>query len=155
LRLSVFVFPLRAMTPSRLKQGHSLIEESPILVPPAISPITEVRSLDYSGYMTDMHEKRLRLPVGSFVGSRFRFSRIDVVVISFILFLFVIQRVAFEILGTDPTGSLVLDAIKLLANSLAFGCCVAASFRGRGATRIFWLLFAAVSILELIGDAGK
>jgi diguanylate cyclase (GGDEF)-like protein len=104
--------------------------------------------------MADTHEKRWRLLIGSFAGSRFRLSRMDVVVISFILFLFIIQRVGFEILGTGPIGSLVLDAIKLLANSLAFGCCVAASSRGRGATRIFWLLFAAVSILELIGDVG-
>lgn len=123
-------------------------------MPPASLPITEVRGLDYSGRMADMDEKRLRLRIGSFAGSRFRLSRTDVAVIVFILFLFVVQRVGFEILGIGPTRSLFLDAIQLLANSLAFGCCVVASSRRRGATRIFWLLFAAVSILELIGDAG-
>lgn len=78
----------------------------------------------------------------------------DIFVIVSVLFILIIQRIGFGILGTGPTRTLFLDALMKLANSLAIGCCVAASLRGRGASRIFWLLFAAVSILELAGDAG-
>jgi diguanylate cyclase (GGDEF)-like protein len=74
------------------------------------------------------------------------------------LFVFVsiliIQRVGFEILGTGQSGTLFLDLLTILVNSLAIGSCVTASCRARGVTRMFWLLFAMVSILELAGDAG-
>jgi diguanylate cyclase (GGDEF)-like protein len=78
----------------------------------------------------------------------------DVYVIVSVLFILIIQRVGFGILGAGPAGTLFLDALTMLANSLAIGSCVAASLRGHGVSRIFWLLFAAVSILELVGDAG-
>jgi diguanylate cyclase (GGDEF)-like protein len=71
-----------------------------------------------------------------------------------ILFLFVIQRIAFEVLGTGSTGTLLIDALTILANSLAIGCCIAASRSGRGLSRLFWLLFGSASTLELIGNVG-
>ena len=77
-----------------------------------------------------------------------------VYVIASALLILIIQRVGFGILGSGPAGTLFLDALTMLANSLAIGCCVAASLKGRGVSRIFWLLFAVVSILELVGDAG-
>lgn len=77
-----------------------------------------------------------------------------VTVIVSVLFILAIQRVGFEILGTGPRGTFFLDALTILANSLAIGGCVAASLRGRGLSRIFWLLFASASILELVGNGG-
>jgi diguanylate cyclase (GGDEF)-like protein len=104
--------------------------------------------------MADIYQKGSRLFLGSSLGARFRLSRMDVYVIVSVLFILIIQRVGFGILGAGPAGTLFLDALTMLANSLAIGSCVAASLRGHGVSRIFWLLFAAVSILELVGDAG-
>ncbi|HEY1986837.1 MAG TPA: GGDEF domain-containing protein [Terracidiphilus sp.] len=78
----------------------------------------------------------------------------DISVIVSMLLILVVQRAGFEILGTSPAGSLFQNALTLLANSLAIVSCVVAASRGRGATRIFWVLFATVSTLELVGDAG-
>ena len=72
----------------------------------------------------------------------------------FILFILILQRVGFEVLGTGSFGTTFLDALTLLANSLAVGCCVAASRRGRRLSRIFWLFFASASTLELLGNLG-
>jgi hypothetical protein len=63
------------------------------------------------------------------------FSRMQVSVLLSVFFLFVIQRIAFEVLGTGPTGTLLIDAVTILANSLAIGCCIAASRSGRGLSR--------------------
>jgi diguanylate cyclase (GGDEF)-like protein len=104
--------------------------------------------------MADIHQKGLRLLLGSSPRARFRVSRMDLYVIVSVLFILIIQRIGFGILGAGPARTLFLDALTMLANSLAISSCVAASLRGRGVSRIFWLLFAAVSILELVGDAG-
>jgi diguanylate cyclase (GGDEF)-like protein len=70
------------------------------------------------------------------------------------LFILVVQRIGFEVLGTGPVGTTFLDALALLANSLAIGCCVAAARRGRGLSRMFWILFACASTFELAGNLG-
>jgi diguanylate cyclase (GGDEF)-like protein len=104
--------------------------------------------------MADTHRTRVWLSRGSNPGSRFRFSRVRVSVFIAILFVLAIQRTGFEVLGTGPIRTTFLDVLTLLANSLAIGCCVAASRRGRDLSRIFWLLFGTAAILELIGNAG-
>jgi diguanylate cyclase (GGDEF)-like protein len=88
------------------------------------------------------------------LGSRFRFTPIHVSVFVAILFVLVMQRIGFEVLGTGPAGTTFLDALSILADLLAIGCCGAASRRGLGLSRIFWLLFVSASALELIGNAG-
>jgi diguanylate cyclase (GGDEF)-like protein len=104
--------------------------------------------------MVDSHESRLWSSLGSHFGYRIRFSRIHVSVFVSILLILVIQRVGFELLGTGPTGTTFLDALTILANSLAIACCVVASRKGRGLSRIFWLLFGSASVLELFGNVG-
>jgi diguanylate cyclase (GGDEF)-like protein len=71
-----------------------------------------------------------------------------------ILFVLVIQRTAFEVLGAGSAGTLFNDTLTILANSLAVGCCVFASRQGRGSSRIFWLLFGCAATMELIGNGG-
>jgi diguanylate cyclase (GGDEF)-like protein len=104
--------------------------------------------------MIDRHETRLLHIRGGDLVSRFGLSRTQTVVLVSIAFLLVVQRAAFQILGTTPGGTSLLDALTLIANSLAVGCCFAASRRGQGVSRIFWLLFASASTFELIGNAG-
>ncbi len=48
--------------------------------------------------------------------------------------------------------TLFLDALLVLANCLAIGSCLAASMRGRGVSRTFWLLFASGFALQLVGN---
>jgi diguanylate cyclase (GGDEF)-like protein len=102
--------------------------------------------------MVDTRDARLSRE--NILGSRFRISRIHVAVFVSILLLLVIQRISFELMGTGPTGTTFLDAISIVANFLAIGCCIAASRRTRDQSRIFWLLFASASALELLGNAG-
>ena len=97
---------------------------------------------------------RLRLNREINPGSRFRFSRTHISVFISILIILITQRVGFEALGTGPIGTTFLDGLSLLSNLLAVGCCIAASRRGRGMSRIFWLLFASASALELLGNLG-
>jgi hypothetical protein len=104
--------------------------------------------------MADTPETRSWPSRASDHSSRFKLSRMQVSVLLSILFLFVIQRIAFEVLGTGPTGTLLIDALTILANSLAIGCCIAASRSGRGLSRLFWLLLGSASTLELIGNVG-
>jgi diguanylate cyclase (GGDEF)-like protein len=86
--------------------------------------------------------------------SRFKLSRTSVSALVTILLLVVIQRIGFEVLGTGRSGTLFVDALMALANMAAIGCCVTASRRGHGLSRVFWLLFAIASTLELIPNAG-
>jgi diguanylate cyclase (GGDEF)-like protein len=104
--------------------------------------------------MVDRHGALLGPSRESNPGARFRFSRTHVSVFISILFILIVQRVGFEALGSAPSGTTFLDGLSLLANSLAVGCCIAASRRGRGLSRIFWLLFASASALELLGNLG-
>jgi diguanylate cyclase (GGDEF)-like protein len=104
--------------------------------------------------MVGTHGARLKLYRGRAPGSRFRFSRIHASVFISILFILIVQRVGFEALGTGPIGTTFLDGLSLFANSLAVGCCIVASLRGRGLSRTFWLLFASASALELLGNLG-
>jgi diguanylate cyclase (GGDEF)-like protein len=104
--------------------------------------------------MADTNELRLWLSRGSHLVSRFRLSRLHASVLVSILLILVIQRIAFAVLGTPQTGTLLLDALTILANSLAIACCVSASRRGRGVSRLFWPLFGSASTLELIGNVG-
>jgi diguanylate cyclase (GGDEF)-like protein len=76
------------------------------------------------------------------------------VVLVCVFFLLIVQRIGFEILGTGQAGTLFTDAFSILANGLAIGLCAAASQRGRGVARLFWLLFATAFILEMAGNAG-
>jgi diguanylate cyclase (GGDEF)-like protein len=87
-------------------------------------------------------------------GSRIRFSRSEVSAVVFILFILVIQRIGFELLGTGSTGIAFNDALSIFATLVATGCCFAASRRGRVLSRIFWLLFACASVLEMFGNVG-
>src|ERR1035441_1667860 len=105
--------------------------------------------------MIDRHETRLLHIRGGDLVSRFGLSRTQTVVLVSIAFVLVVQRAAFQILGTTPGGTSLLDALTLIANSLAVGCCFAASRRGQGVSRIFWLLFTSASTFELIGNAGR
>jgi diguanylate cyclase (GGDEF)-like protein len=100
--------------------------------------------------MVDTHGARLWSSLGSHFSSRIKFFRIHVCV----LLILVIQRVGFEVLGSGSAGTTFLDTLTILGNSLAIGCCVAASRRGRGLSRSFWLLFGSASVLELFGNVG-
>jgi diguanylate cyclase (GGDEF)-like protein len=104
--------------------------------------------------MGNAPETRLLFPRGSHVLPRFTFSRVHILVLVSILFVLVIQRIGFEVLGTNSAGTLFNDTLTILANSLAVGCCIAASRKRNGPSRIFWLLFGSAATLELIGNAG-
>jgi PAS domain S-box-containing protein len=75
-------------------------------------------------------------------------------VISFIVLTLVAQSVGFAILGTGRAGTLFTNAIAITANVLAISCSIAASRRGRGSSRIFWLLFGSAFALQLVAEAG-
>jgi diguanylate cyclase (GGDEF)-like protein len=74
-------------------------------------------------------------------------------VIGGVVCILVLQRIGFLFLGTGPGGRLFLDVFIVLASSLAIGSCFAAAMRGRGVSRIFWLLFASSFAMQLIADA--
>lgn len=75
-------------------------------------------------------------------------SRLQAIGIAVILF--VIQRIGFMVMADGPARTLFLDTLLVLANCLAVCACLAASTRGRGASRIFWLLFASGFALQLV-----
>jgi PAS domain S-box-containing protein len=75
-------------------------------------------------------------------------------VIGFVVLMLVVQRAGFILLGTGRFGTLFQDTLTIAASVLAMGCSLAASRRGRGVFRIFWLLFASAFALHLIADAG-
>ncbi len=75
-------------------------------------------------------------------------------VISFIVFVLIVQRAAFIFWGTGRTGTLFVNVLAIAANLLAIGCSLAASRRGRGLSRLFWLLFASAFTLQLVADVG-
>src|ERR1700675_2565955 len=94
------------------------------------------------------------LSLSTLFASGFRLSRRHFVVLVAVLFLLVVQRIGFEVLGTGQAGTRFTDAFTILANSLAIGLCLVASRRGRGVARLFWLLFSIAFILEMAGNAG-
>ena len=99
----------------------------------------------------NMQQRRFRY---TFPVSRFRLSRMDVLVLASLIFILVIQRIGFTVLGTGQTGTLFADALTVSVNLLAVVGGVGASRRGRGVARIFWLLFAITSAMQLVGNAG-
>jgi diguanylate cyclase (GGDEF)-like protein len=104
--------------------------------------------------MADNYQKRLGLPTQGTSSAQLRHPRVHIPVIVGALSILILQRLGFQLLGTGPTGTGFLDLLTLLANSLAIAGCVAAASRNRGASRVFWLLFATASLLELAGNAG-
>lgn len=66
----------------------------------------------------------------------------------------VLQWIGFHVLRTREMATTFADAVSVLANLLAIAGCVAASRRGRGVARFFWLLFAGAFTLQLVGNAG-
>ena len=54
------------------------------------------------------------------------------------------------VLAAGPARTLFLDTLIIFATCLAVCGCLAASTRGRGASRIFWLLFASGFALQLV-----
>ena len=104
--------------------------------------------------MSDPHENRPLLSRKSPLAPRFKLTRIHVVILLSVLFILVVQRIGFEFLRSGSTGTLFVDAFTALASALAIGLCLAAARRGQGVSRIFWLLFACASTLELVGNVG-
>jgi diguanylate cyclase (GGDEF)-like protein len=104
--------------------------------------------------MADTYKKRLGLSLEGSSMPRLRPTRLHLFVIAPILLLLIVQRIGFEVLGIGPARTQFLDALTILANGLAICGCFVAAARGRGVTRLFWLLFASASILELAGNAG-
>jgi len=120
---------------------------------PVLLPIPQMVVVDWSGVMVAMRETSISLSPEGGPGSRSRFSRRDVWILVSILSILLIQRIGFDVLGTGSRASFN-DALSILANTLAVGNCLAASRRGRGVSRVFWLLFAIASASELFGNAG-
>jgi diguanylate cyclase (GGDEF)-like protein len=104
--------------------------------------------------MSDSHVGRRWLSRGTGLGSRPKFSRRHAFVLGGILLILIIQRIGFEVLGSSPAGTEFADGMLLLANCLAIGCCVVASLRGQGTSRIFWILLGSASVLELVANGG-
>jgi hypothetical protein len=75
-------------------------------------------------------------------------------IIAFVAVMLTLQVGGFIILGQGPAGTLFTDCLSIAANILAITCSIAASRRGRGASRIFWLLFGSAFALLLLGNAG-
>ena len=75
-------------------------------------------------------------------------------VLGVVVSILAIQQIGFRVLGTGDTGTIFVDALTLLANLLAIGGCLAASRRGHGVARFFWLLFGSALSLQLIGNLG-
>src|SRR6202790_733049 len=75
-------------------------------------------------------------------------------IIAFILIMGILQISGFIFLGTSPVGTLFTDGLSIIANILAIICSLTASRRGRGASRIFWLLFGSAFALLLIANVG-
>ena len=75
-------------------------------------------------------------------------------IIAFVAVMLTLQVGGFIILGQGPAGTLFTDCLSIAANILAITCSIAASTRGRGASRIFWLLFGSAFALLLLGNAG-
>ncbi len=82
--------------------------------------------------------------------SHFRPSRLQVV--GFAVILLVVQRIGFMVLEAGPARTMFLDTLVVLANCVAIGGSVFASIRGRGVSRIFWLLFASTFALQLVAN---
>ena len=104
--------------------------------------------------MANADGQRLLLSDESAPDSRFRFSRAHVLMFALILFIIVIQRVGFEVIGAGSTRTTFLDLLSIFANCLAVGSCIVASRRSRGLSRAFWTLFAISAVLELMGNTG-
>ncbi|WP_263352126.1 GGDEF domain-containing protein [Acidicapsa acidisoli] len=68
------------------------------------------------------------------------------------VFIIVIQRVGFMVLGPGPTRTLFLDSLIVFSNCAAIASCFAASMRRGGVSRIFWLLFASAFAMQLVAD---
>lgn len=75
-------------------------------------------------------------------------------IIAFVAVTLMLQVGGFFILGQGPAGRLFTDCLSICAAFLAIICSIAAARRGRGASRIFWLLFGGAFALLLIGDVG-
>jgi PAS domain S-box-containing protein len=75
-------------------------------------------------------------------------------IIAFIFVMGILQMGGFIFLGTSPVGTLFTDGLLIIANILAIICSFIASRRGRGASRIFWLLFGSAFALLLIANMG-
>jgi PAS domain S-box-containing protein len=70
------------------------------------------------------------------------------------VFILLIQRIGFIVLGKGHAGSLFLSALAIAINVLAITYSLNASRRGRGVLGIFWYLFASAFALQLVGDVG-
>jgi PAS domain S-box-containing protein len=75
-------------------------------------------------------------------------------IIAFVVAMLFLQVGGFIVLGTGPVGTLFTDGLSITANLLTIVCSIAASRRGRGASRIFWLLFGCAFALLLIANGG-
>jgi PAS domain S-box-containing protein len=75
-------------------------------------------------------------------------------IIAFVAAMLLLQIGGFIVLGAGPGGTLVTDGLSITANILAIICSIAASRRGRGASRIFWLLFGSAFALLLMANLG-
>src|ERR1700676_5225163 len=75
-------------------------------------------------------------------------------IIAFVVAMLILQIGGFIFLGAGPVGTLFTDGLLITANILAILCSIAASRRGRGASRIFWLLFGSAFALLLIANVG-
>jgi signal transduction histidine kinase/CheY-like chemotaxis protein len=72
----------------------------------------------------------------------------------FVAAMLILQFGGFTILGVGRSAALLTDCLSITGNILAITCSIAASRRGRGASRIFWLLFGSAFTLLLMGDVG-
>jgi PAS domain S-box-containing protein len=75
-------------------------------------------------------------------------------VIAFVVLILLVRYVGFFILVTGHRATLFTDALAIAANVLAIACAIAASRRGRGVSRVFWLLFGSAFALQFIADVG-
>jgi PAS domain S-box-containing protein len=70
------------------------------------------------------------------------------------VFILLIQRIGFIVLGRGHAGTLFLSALAIATNVLAIAYSLDAARRGRGVLSIFWYLFASAFALQLVGDVG-
>jgi diguanylate cyclase (GGDEF)-like protein len=79
---------------------------------------------------------------------KFRPTRLQIIGLAVIVAL--VQRIGLLVMSDSPARTMFLDVLIVAANCVAIGCCLAASKRGRGTSRIFWLLFACAFTLQLV-----
>jgi signal transduction histidine kinase/CheY-like chemotaxis protein len=75
-------------------------------------------------------------------------------VVAFIVLVCIVEYGGLIVLGTSRAGTLFTNAVMIAASVLAIACSIAASRRGRGVSRIFWLVFGSTFALQLIADVG-